>query len=132
MQDSQDTADRLAIPLERLARLGLRRPPGHSVERFLGVLVDGELLAARPVAHYVAAHQNTRYGGSPMDAEAVGPAADVLLQAIEAIVFLNGDLRRAVELERNALSRVKRGKNFYIKQLKRFEEALARPGADSP
>lgn len=75
----------LDVPLERLAALGLPRPPSCTVRRYLGAAVAEGVLPAPAVDRYLAVVDEAEHSSGGADPRAVAAAAGELLAAVEAV-----------------------------------------------
>ena len=68
-----ETLERLQIPLESLAAMGLMRPADWTVRQHLGFLADERMLDRDTVEAYLALYQRQRFGNGPLagDSDAV-------------------------------------------------------------
>lgn len=90
----------LDVPLERLAALGLPRPPSCTVRRYLGAAVAVGVLPAPAVDRYLAAVDQADHSPGGVDRATVEGAAGELLAAVEAVEPADprlADVRRRLE-----------------------------------
>ena len=84
MEQQEDPRDLLRPPLSNLEALGLARPAHLTMERYLSMLVQVELLTEGAVGVYLAVFQDVQYGQGGLLPEAVS-AAEALQEEVAAL-----------------------------------------------
>ncbi len=96
---TQDPPSSIHAPLQRLAELGLARPEHLTVEQYLRVLVQGDLLARPPVDAYLELFQAVRYGDEEPDPARVERAMELLGSEVDLLADMPPEMFRSVKRE---------------------------------